>query len=160
MQRFLDALYGVFAKILPKKIISPLRQFFTKAFITFLVIGVINTLSTAIISTLLDIGYNAAGLTRYAIIERFRLTFILGYALSMIISFLLNCRLTFNEKPTLKKLIRFPVSYIPNFIIQYLVVWFCASVFTLPPTIAYLAAAVIGIPVTFITMKLFVFSKK
>ena len=161
MQKILDALYVAFSKILPEKLMLVLKQFFTVAFFTFVAVGVVNTLSTAIISTLLDMLVEASPvLSSSEIISALRLTFIIGYLLSMLISFFLNCRFTFHEKPTLAKLIRFPVSYFPNFIIQYITVWFFTSVIPIHPTISYLIAAVIGIPVTFVTMKIFVFRKK
>lgn len=161
MQHLLDIIYGALCRVLPETLVHKLRQFFTVEFITFLIIGVVNTLSTAVISTLLDfITKHIAVLYACKLIEKLRLTFITGYILSMLISFFLNCRFTFHEKPTLSKLIRFPVSYIPNFIIQYIVVWFFTAVIPIHSTAAYLAAAVIGIPVTFITMRIFVFKRK
>ena len=77
----------------------------------------------------------------------------------MVISFLLNTYVTFGEKPTWKKAVKFPLSYIPNFIIQVV----CVSLFKgmrWNNTIAYVVAAVIGLPITFITMKILVFRRK
>lgn len=161
MQKFLDKLYSVFERIVPKRAAVLFKQFFTIAFFTFLIIGVINTLSTTVISSILDIVVKSfTGFYTHPIFTEFRLTFIIGYILSMIISFFLNCRFTFHEKPTVSKLIKFPVSYIPNFIIQYITVWFFTSVIPIHPTLSYLIAALIGIPVTFATMRVFVFKKK
>lgn len=161
MQHFLDILYNALCRILPKKAAHTLQVFFSVEFVTFIVVGTVNTLSTAVISTALDfITENISALSSCEIISKLRLTFIAGYILSLLISFILNCRFTFCEKPTLSKLIRFPVSYIPNFIIQYVVVWFFTAVIPIHPTIAYLIAAAIGIPVTFITMRLIVFKRK
>lgn len=161
MQKLLDSLYGIAEKILPEKLAPAVKQFFSVAFFTFVAVGVVNTLSTAVISSLLDMivdtFFEASGTE---IITKLRLTFVIGYLLSMLISFFLNCRFTFREKPTLAKLIRFPVSYIPNFVIQYVTVWFFTSIVPIHPTVSYLIAAIIGIPVTFVTMKIFVFRKK
>jgi len=92
-------------------------------------------------------------------IERYNMTFIAAYVLSMIISFFLNTFITFREKPTWNKFIRFPIGYIPNFVVQYLTVavfvWLGGS-----RAVAYVVAAVIGVPVTFLTMKYVVYKNR
>lgn len=159
MQQILDRIYEAVTKPMPCAAKRALRQFFTVSFITFIIIGVVNTLSTTVISSVLDFAVEKLSLARNTIFAKFRITFILGYALSMLISFFLNCRFTFRKKPTLALFIRFPVSYIPNFVIQYIVVWLLTNAASLTPTAAYLAAAVIAIPVTFAVMRIFVFKK-
>lgn len=126
----------------------------------FVVIGIINTFSTTIIATLLDKLAAAVfdgGMPQ--MLEKLNATFVAAYICSLILSFFLNTFFTFRERPTLKKFIKFPVSYIPNFIIQYIAVWIFKQL-GLDPSYAYLLAAVIGIPVTFLVMKLFVYKKK
>jgi putative flippase GtrA len=130
------------------------NKFLTVEFIKFIIIGVINTLSTAVIATVLD-KLSALAPIDKAVLEKSNATFIIAYILSMTISFFLNTYFTFREKPTLKKAVKFPVSYIPNFLVQYAVVHLLGS-----GTLSYIIAAVIGIPVTFITMRVFVYRKK
>ena len=161
MQRFLDRLYFIVQRLLPKKAAQFLRSFFSVEFFIFVIIGIINTFSTAVISTCLDAALrflpDGAALSA---IHRLNLTFIAGYCASMLLSFFLNCRFTFRERPTISRLIRFPISYIPNFIIQYICVWFFSSVLALNSSVSYLIAAVIGVPVTFLTMRILVFGRK
>ena len=57
-------------------------------------------------------------------------------------------------------MLRFFVSYIPNFLIQNIVVFLVHGVFGGTELMAYILAAVIGIPVTFVLLKLFAFRKK
>ncbi|WP_270566981.1 GtrA family protein, partial [Clostridium beijerinckii] len=64
------------------------------------------------------------------------------------------------EKLQLNKFIKFAISYIPNFIIQNIVVIIVFNLMGLNKLIAYLLAAIIGVPITFILMKFFAFSKK
>lgn len=154
MQKLLDCISGFLSKFLPKSLMNIINKFLTVEFIKFIIIGAINTLSTAAIATVLD--KIAAFLAiDGAFLEKTNATFITGYVLSMIISFFLNTYFTFREKPTLKKALKFPLSYIPNFLVQYAVVHLLGS-----GTLSYIIAAVIGIPVTFLTMRIFVYRKK
>lgn len=148
MQKLLDRLADWVDRVLPAGIGKRLQPFFTVQFLTFVVIGGINTLSTAVFAAGLDLVYPAG--------QDSRLNFVLGYCAGLVLSFFLNTRFTFRKKPTLKNFVRFPISYIPNFIIQYLCVWLFTAL-SLNQTLAYLLAAVIGIPVTFLTMKFFVY---
>jgi putative flippase GtrA len=161
MQKLLDKINELLSRFVPGPIMRYVSSFLTISFITFVIIGAVNTLSTSVIATILDAlktRFVLSGGAADAFFTRTRATFILGYILSMIISFFLNTYFTFHEKPTWKKALRFPVSYIPNFIIQYAVVWVFTSL-AWNNTLAYLLAAVIGIPVTFLTMKVFVYKK-
>lgn len=161
MQKFLDHIQDFLARFIPARLMRFIRTFLTVSFITFIVIGAVNTLSTSILATLLDALKNHAvpsGSVFGVFAEKTRLTFIIGYILSMILSFFLNTYFTFHEKPTWKKALKFPLSYIPNFIIQYAVVWIFTSL-AWNNTLAYLFAAVIGIPITFLTMKALVYQK-
>ncbi len=148
MQRFLDKILSVMSGFLPEKLIRYAKIFLTVQFLTFLIIGAVNTLSTTGFAAVLDRVHPSG--------QDNRVNFILGYCASLILSFFLNTRFTFRKKPTLKSFVKFPVSYIPNFVIQYLSVWLFTAL-SLNNTLAYLIAAIIGIPVTFLTMKFFVY---
>ncbi len=154
MQKFLDKISEFIGKFLPEGLMKTANKFLTVEFITFLIIGVINTLSTAVIATVLDKIAYLLDMSK-EMLQATNITFITGYILSMVLSFFLNTYFTFREKPTLKKALKFPLSYIPNFIVQYIVVHVLGS-----GTISYIIAAVIGIPVTFLTMRIFVYKKK
>lgn len=162
MQKLLDKINTLLSRFIPQSVMKYISAFLTVSFITFVIIGVINTLSTSILATILDFIKTHTlqpGTGADIFLTRVRATFIIGYILSMVLSFFLNTYFTFHEKPTWKKAIKFPLSYIPNFVIQYVVVWIFTSL-EWNNTLAYLLAAVIGIPVTFLTMKLFVYKKR
>ena len=57
-------------------------------------------------------------------------------------------------------MLRFCVSYIPNFLIQNVVVYLVYDLLRQSELTAYILAAVIGIPVTFLLLKMFAFRKK
>lgn len=154
MQGIPDKISAFLARFLPAGLMKLINKFLTAEFIKFVIIGVINTLSTAVIATILDALAKLSGINA-DFLKRTNITFITGYVLSMVISFFLNTCFTFKEKPTLIKAIKFPISYIPNFLVQYAVVHLLGN-----RTVSYIIAAIIGIPVTFLTMRVFVYRKK
>lgn len=121
--------------------------FLNKEFIFFILIGVVNTFNGVIFSYI------------YSNIFNENLAFVLGYISGLIISYILNSFITFKDKLAFKKFIKFAISYIPNFIIQNIVVILVFNVLGLHKLIAYMLAAIIGIPVTFILLKFFTFNK-
>lgn len=122
--------------------------FFTKEFIVFVIIGVINTFNGTIFSYI------------YSSFLNENLAFVFGYISGLFISYILNSLITFKEKLQISKFIKFGISYIPNFIIQNIVVVVVFNMMGLNKLVAYMLAAIIGVPVTFILMKFFAFNKK
>ncbi len=89
------------------------------------------------------------------------IAFLPGYTTANLASYILNSTLTFKERLRVLKFIKYFISYIPNFIIQTTVVFIYAWLFpNAPGVFAYAIAAIIGVPVTFIIMKIFTFAKK
>jgi len=134
--------------ILPKALNFIKQNFFNKQFIIFLVIGVINTFNGSLFAFI------------YSQFLQANLAFIVGYMSALLIAYVLNSIFTFKEKLSFAKLIKFAISYIPNFIIQYIVVFIIYNILGLLPIIAYITAAIIGVPITFLCLKLFAFKKK
>ena len=162
MAQFLSELRQKLARHLSPAVMRAIRPFLTVQFITFMLMGIFNTGVLVCAATLLDI-FNHHVLPPDSVLrviaEHSRLNFIIGYIISIITSFFMNCKITFGQKPTWEKFIRFPISYIPNFIFQYIVVFIFTSL-NLNQTIAYICAAVIGTPLTFLAMKLIVFRRR
>lgn len=128
---------------------SKIKMFFSREFLSFLFVGGINTLSNVLFSTLYSL-----------FITSTTLAFFPGYITSNVVSYLLNSKLTFKERLGFVRYIKFFVSYIPNFLIQTVVVWLFERLVQGSAVIAYAVAAVIGIPVTFVFMKIFAFRKQ
>lgn len=128
---------------------SRLNMFMTREFLSFIIVGAINTLSNIIFSTIYSL-----------FIPSTTLAFLPGYITSNVVSYLLNSCLTFKEKLGFVKFIKFFISYIPNFLIQTIIVWLFDRFIHGPAVIAYAIAAIIGVPVTFVLMKIFTFKKK
>lgn len=162
MDKFLSNFRVWLSKHTPDKITRIIRPFLTIQFIIFMGIGIINTISAVTTATILDIIKNLVFSSSNPIrifTEHFRTNFIIGYIASIILSFFLNSKYTFCQKPTWRRFIKFPISYIPNFLFQYIMVFIFTSLHW-NSTAAYILAAVLGTPITFISMKLMVFRKK
>lgn len=123
------------------------ETFLSWQFIKFIIIGVINTLSTTIFASLFPKSINA------------NIAFILGYLMGTIISYVLNSIFTFKEKFAISKYIKFFISTIPNYLVQQVSVIVIYNMLGMNRYIAYLLAAIIGVPVTFILLKVFAFKK-
>lgn len=121
------------------------NTFLSKEFIIFILIGIINTFNGTLFSYIYSSFLSAS------------VAFLPGYASGLLISYILNSFVTFKEKLSLQKLIKFTISSIPNFIIQCIVVIICNTM-GLHKLFAYILAAIIGVPVTFILMKFYTFS--
>ncbi|GAA0752152.1 hypothetical protein SDC9_54186 [bioreactor metagenome] len=127
-------------------IINKIKNIFiNKEFILFIIIGVINTFNGIVFSFI------------YSSLLNENLAFVLGYISGLIVSYILNSYITFKEKLSITKFLKFGISYIPNFIIQNIVVIITFNILELHKLVAYCLAAVIGIPVTFVLLKFFAF---
>ncbi len=126
-----------------------IKMFIAKDFLAFLVVGCINTFNGVLFSMLYS-----------ALFENINISFTLGYATSLFISFLLNSFFVFHEKPGFVKFIKFTISYIPNFLVQSACVILFGNILKLHKLFVYTISAIIGVPVTFLLLKLFAFKKK
>lgn len=124
------------------------QMFFNRQFICFLIIGCINSLSGIVFSWI------------YSAIVGPIMAFIPGYISGIIISYILNSVFTFKERLDITKFLKFGISTIPNFLIQFITVLIIVNGLGLHRLVAYVLAAIIGVPVTFIILKLFVFIRK
>lgn len=131
-------------------LVSKLKHtFLSLQFIMFLIIGIINTINGIGFAYLYSL-----------IIKNVNIAFIVGYLTSLTIAYILNSLLTFKEKLNLKKFIKFCISYIPNFLIQNVFVILFYNILNWEKLLVYCLAAIIGIPVTFLLLKIFAFKKK
>lgn len=124
------------------------QLFINRQFIIFIVIGGINTLSSAVFSSL------------YSMLLGKVEAFIPGYATGILVSYTLNTVFTFKDQFELKKLIKFALSTIPNFLIQFITVYVGVNLLHINNIICYGVAAIIGVPITFAILKLFVYNNK
>ena len=116
-------------------------NFFTKQFFTFVLVGIVNTFAGTLFSIL------------YSKVFQPNVAFIIGYLSGTIVSFILNSIFTFKSKITIKKYPSFLLNVIPNFIIQNITVYLVYNLWHKEELIAYIIAAIVGIPVTFLLLK-------
>ena len=121
--------------------------FFNKQFLTFIVIGCLNTLVNSSCSTLL------AYLTNLTYLSMF-----IGYMVSVVFSYCINAYFTFKVKPTLERFPNFLLTCIPNFIIQWVCVFTIVHLLGGHELLAVIVAPVLSVPLTFVLMKFKVFT--
>ena len=125
------------------------RHFWSRSFLIFLLIGGINTFDCTILASFL-IWTGIDG----------NLAFNIGYITSNIIAYWLNSMFLFPEPLRLVRYARFFLSYIPNYLIQNIIVFMVYNLLGLPSVVSFLLAAVIGLPVTFLLVRLFAFQRR
>ena len=121
------------------------KHFIDRQFVLFGVVGGINALSGLSLAFTFSMHLQA------------NLAFAAGYAGALVIAFFLNSRFVFNSRPEFLKFMKFIVSYVPNFIIQSIVVVVVYNILKFHQLIAYVLAAAIGISFTFLLLKFFAF---
>lgn len=122
--------------------------FFNKKFIIYTLIGTFNTFNSVVFSTI------------FALFVQENLAFSIGYMISLTISYIFNSIFNFKRKLSFQRYGRFVVSYIPNFIIQNIVTFIFFNLIDVHQVIAYIVAALLGTPVTFLFLKIFAFAEK
>ena len=93
-------------------------------------------------------------------VGRGNLAAVLGYAVALSIAYFLSCRFIFKDKANIKSYVRFIISYIPNFIIFYLVTFITINTWHMHQFWATAIAAAAGGPITYVIIKIYAFGKK
>lgn len=109
-------------------------------FSRFVVVGVINTLTYYSIYLVL---HKLAGMP-------YLLAHILGFLISLNVSFFLNSYVTYRVKPTLKKYIYFPLTQVVNISVSTVLIYIFVEFFHLSSFIAPFGAVLFTVPITFI----------
>lgn len=122
--------------------------FLNREFSGFIIVGAVNTFNGVLFAWLFSLFLEA------------QLAWVIGYACSLIISYLLNSFLIFKSSLSLLRFIKFVISYIPNFLVQFASVLVIYGWLGWHKLVAYILAALIGVPVTFLMLKLYAFLKK
>ena len=123
------------------------RNFLKKEFGLFIIVGGVNTVNGTILAFI------------YSFFLQANLAFAVGYINALMIAYLLNSLFVFKAKLHIAKLLKFSVSYIPNFIIQNTVVFVFYNLLHWNILLAYILAAALGVPITFLILKVFTFGK-
>lgn len=124
------------------------HHFFTRAFLLFLVVGTINTFLCSFLATVIE-----------PLVGNANLAFNIGYLLSNGNAYLLNSLFVFPTRMTLVRYVKFFLSYVPNYIIQNAIVFVAYNLLGLPSIASYLLAAILGVPINFLCVKIFAFGR-
>lgn len=127
------------------------RTFLSKGFIEFCLLGLVNTFNDSFFSWMFSL---------IPFVGHGNLAAVLGYAVALTIAYLLTSRIIFKNKPSFKSYVRFVISYIPNFIIFYLVTFVTITKWNLPQFWGTALAAAAGGPITYVIIKIYAFRKK
>ena len=111
-------------------------------FIKFTIVGFINTFSN----------YAFYLLFMNICLIQYKMSYILGYILSLVGSYFMNTYFTYKERFKIKTFLLFPLTYIPNFIIQFVGVILLVDYMSINDAIAPLITTVVAMPITFIVM--------
>lgn len=123
------------------------RTFVSRKFAYFCILGVINTFHDAFYSWL-----------AHFILQE-NVAAVVGYLIALTIGFFINCRFIFKRQPTIRRYIRYGISYLPNFIIYFLVTFITINTMGLPQFWGTVLAALAGGPITFFIIKVYAFGK-
>ena len=124
------------------------RHFLSRAFLIFLIVGCINTFLCSALAKGME-----------SLVGSANLAFNIGYILSNINAYFLNSKLVFPTTITITRYIKFALSYVPNYIIQNIIVAIVYNMLGFPSLASFLIAAVLGVPITFLCVKLFAFGR-
>ena len=88
--------------------------------------------------------------------NKFDWPFIIAFLIGIPIAYTTHTLFSFKQKWSLLRLLRYPLSSIPNFILQLFAIWLLEVVLMWNPYIVYLLAAIFPLPVMFFVNKLLV----
>jgi putative flippase GtrA len=117
--------------------------FLTPQFWRFVIVGFINTFNYYILylffHNLLNVNY--------------MISHIISFLISMVGSFYLNSYFTYKVKPTMKKFLQFPLTYVVNITVSSAAIYILVELMGMDENVSPLLASVIAIPFTFIISK-------
>lgn len=132
----------------PSVIIKLKKLFFNIRFVKFFIAGIVNVINGTLLGWLFS-----------SFILQSNIAFILGYIISLCISYLLNTFFVFSQKNvSFNKFFKFCISYFPNFLVQNIIVYII-SVFDVSKLVIYAVSGIISFPLTYILLCFFTFKK-
>lgn len=117
--------------------------FLNVQFWRFVIVGIINTCNYYVLFLFL---LNIAGFHYMA-------AHIVSFIISMVGSFYLNSYFTYKTKPTLKKFLQFPLTYVVNISVSSAAIYIFVVLFKISESISPLLASALAIPFTYIVSK-------
>lgn len=130
-------------------IIKKIKELFLNIrFIKFFIVGIVNAINGVLFAGLFSL-----------FISQANIAFALGYIIALGISYLLNTFFVFSEKMCFYKFVKFCISYIPNFILQNVIVYIISVLFNVPKVVVYAISVAVSFPLTYLLLCCFPFKK-
>lgn len=152
-----------------KRFIDSIKKLYDKQMIRFLFWGAINTLFTYSLTQLINyaifvpnklnptpIFSNSNEIILKEIGNKFSIPYIISFLFSIPVSYTTNALFVFKQKWKWLRLARYPLSSIPNFIINLFGIWLLNIILNLPYFIATFIASIMPLPVMFFINKFLV----
>lgn len=124
-----------------------IKKFFSKDFALFVLCGGVGTLTNVVCSGLFSSFLHPI------------LSYGLGYGVSLAVTYSLNAKWIFQQETTWIRFGKFVISYLPNFLILFTFVSLFIGVFGWNRFVVYVLAGCLGLPLTFILVKVFAFGR-
>lgn len=121
--------------------------YLTTDFLLFIFCGGMGTLTNFVFSLFISLKLNPT------------ISYIFGYAISLFAAYFLNAKLIFKSQILFSGFIKFVISYIPNFLILFTFVLIFLNIFHWNKIIVYALAGLLGLPLTFLLVKIYTFGK-
>ena len=116
---------------------------FNSEVIRFILVGFMNTFNYYVIYLLFI----------HVLNMNYLIAHILAFLISLVGSFFMNSYFTYRSKPTMKKFLQFPLTYVVNISVTTLSIYILVDLMGLNETISPLIASLVAIPFTFILPK-------
>ena len=88
--------------------------------------------------------------------NKFDWPFIIAFIIGIPIAYTTHALFSFKQKWSIVRLLRYPLSSIPNFILQLFAIWLLEVVLKVNPYLTYLLAAIFPLPIMFFVNKFLV----
>lgn len=118
-----------------------LMRFLNKEFLKFIITGLINTLISYLVYFIL------LNITTYYI------SYFVSYFIGIVVSYLINTWFVFREKVSMKKMFKFPVVYLVQFLINSLGLILFVDKLNMNEKIAPVLIIILTIPITYLISK-------
>jgi putative flippase GtrA len=129
---------------------------YNKEPLRFIFWGGINTLITLINTIVLNFFLQSVSWETKLLGRAVDIPFIICFFIGIPIAYTTHTLFTFKVKWSWKRLIRYPLSSIPNFILQLFAIWLLEVVLSVNPYLTYLLAAIFPLPIMFFVNKFLV----
>ena len=144
-----------------KQIMTIIPKLWSLNFIRFLFIGGINTILGFVLTIILrELFFSSSAKWMVLGFIEFDLANSVMYVMLFPISYTLQALVTFRTRWSLKRLIRYPISSIPNYALNQVFIFLFETLWSFSVVVSYGLSAILPIPIMFIIIKLLVVEKK